>query len=423
MTESPPVVDRIVADWPTALNRSLPPRESDLPVSTAGQEPMQRKPTVALFIPSIALGGAERQALQLAQYLNEKKWRVLLLTIAPAPHVPDQMSHVIHLSLGGRKGVSAVRRLASILSRERVEILQAFLLGAQIYALSAKAFSGDVQLVAAVRASMRLNQIPGWKGRISHALVFGFPALVAQYVFNSSAAERTVGGNLPAHKRRVISNGIDTARFRPDLGAREYLREIAGVPADGRIVGIIANVNAEKGYETFVRASAMVAREIPDVYFVALGEYRHPLGKRIQALVGEHSLSPKFRFIGSRKDVEKIIPGIDVVCSASSTEGFSNSIAEAMACGVPCVVTAVGDSALIVGEAGVIVPPNDAHALAAGLHSLLIRERDDLRALGAEARRRIEENFGIRRMVEQYEILYESLLGSSQGEKAPLHID
>ncbi len=337
-----------------------------------------------------------------------------MLTVAPEWSRAEDHAGATHIWTGRRKGIALVVRLATILRRERVDIIQAYLLGSQVYALAAKALVRDVRLIAAVRASMGLDQIVGWNGKLSHALVFGLRSLVDQYVFNSSSGERTLGRRLSPDRRRVIFNGIDTTRFRPDAGAGAYLRGIAGLPAEGRLVGIVANVNPYKGYETFVRAADIIAGNLPDVHFVVVGDHDNSMGVRLRALVAELSLTRRFRFLGPRSDPERIVPGMDVVCSASISEGFSNSIAESMACGVPCVVTAVGDSGLIVGAAGLVVPPDDAAALAAGLSSLLSRGPDDRRALGAEARRRIEENFGIPRMVERHEALYDSLLGRAR---------
>ena len=97
----------------------------------------------------------------------------------------------------------------------------------------------------------------------------------------------------------------------------------------------------------------------------------------------------------------------DIACSSSAWgEGFSNAIGEAMASGLPCVVTDVGDSAIIVGDTGRVVPPRDPDALAAALSSLLSTDRV---ALGSAARRRIENNYSLGAVVSQYENFYRSL--------------
>ncbi len=316
---------------------------------------------------------------------------------------------VTHIRLG-TTGVAAVRAVMRTLAREHVDILQAFLLGAQIYALPARLFRRNVKLIAAIRSSMGPDQIVGWKGKLSHVLVFRLRGLVDQYVFNSSAGERTLGRKLSATRKRVIFNGIDTVRFRPDARGPEYLREVAEVPAGSKVIGIVANVNVDKGFETLVRSAAIVTREVSDVCFVVIGEHRNSLGDRIRGMIAALSLTGAFRLLGLRRDVERLVPGLDILCSASTSEGFSNSIGEAMACGVPCVVTAVGDSSWIVGETGVSVPPNDPAALAEALLQLLRLDRDELTRLGEAARARIEQFFSVRQMIEHYESLYESLL-------------
>ncbi len=381
----------------------------------AGRHALEQRPqpagrgTIALFIPSLAIGGAERQALQLARGLAAR-WRVVLLTATPEWSPAEDDAGLTHIWTGRRKGAALVARLAVILKRERIDIIQAYLLGSQAYALAARALVRNVRLIVAVRASLGLEGIVGWSGKVSHALVFGCRHLVDQYVFNSAAGERQLGGSLPPDRRRVIYNGIDTTRFRPDPDATAYVRGLTEAPEGTRLVGIVANVNPHKGHEIFVRAAAIIAGRIPDVWFVVIGDYDSPLGRRLLRVVTELSLVGRFRFLGPRTDPERIIPALDVVCSTSFSEGFSNAVGEAMACGVPCVVTAAGDSPVIVGETGIVVPPGDAPALAAALTTLLEGSPGELRQRGRAARQRIEQNFGVRRMVQDFENLYESML-------------
>lgn len=372
------------------------------------------RPTVALYIPTLGMGGAERQAVQLANSLDPAKWRVLLLTTRDEEWDTSAAPGVVYRSLRGRKGIAAVRMLSAILARERVDIVQAFLLSAQAYALAARLLRREMKLIAAVRASMGRDRIVGWRGKLSHTLLFHLPLLVDQYVFNSSAGERALGNGLAVARKRVIFNGIDTARFRPASLGSGHLRDIARVAGKARIVGIIANVNVDKGYEALVRAAAIVCETISDVCFVVIGDDRNRLADQIKAMIAERSLTPHFRFLGSRDDIERLVPGMDIVCSSSTSEGFSNAIGEAMACGVPCVVTDVGDSALMVGETGSVVPPDHPAELAAAMVHLLRHSREALQALGTAARARIESHFSVRRMVESYEALYESLLQKTQ---------
>jgi glycosyltransferase involved in cell wall biosynthesis len=376
--------------------------------------------TVALCIPSIAPGGAERQAIQLAQSLDERKWRVLVISFSANTTGLDP-GGVVHLAIAS-DGIGRISQLRKVLIRERVQILQAYLLGAQSYGLISKVLLPNLKFVAAIRSSAGLSEIAGLRGKISHVVVFTLHNYVDHYVFNSSAASRSLGRRVPTAKRSVIFNGIDTARFHPDSGAGRPLREELALPPESRILGIVGNVNRYKGYDTFIRAAGILAQEIPHLYFVAVGEYRNALGSQMEALVNDLSLRSRFRFLGVKDYIERIIPGMDLLCSASSSEGFSNSIGEAMACGVPCVVTAVGDSAFIVGDTGSIVPPNEPAALAAAVRNLLSCGQHALRARGERARCRVEGNFGIRRMASSFESLYESLLARPYPGARPVQV-
>jgi len=118
-----------------------------------------------------------------------------------------------------------------------------------------------------------------------------------------------------------------------------------------------------------------------------------------------------FHLLGERGDVRKILPGLDIACLSSSSEGFPNVVVEAMACGIPCVVTDVGDSAFIVGDTGRVVPARDPESMAAALLGLVDADRDERQNLGRTARERVAERFELLDVVRQYEALYASLGG------------
>src|SRR5262249_4692931 len=113
--------------------------------------------------------------------------------------------------------------------------------------------------------------------------------------------------------------------------------------------------------------------------------------------------------LGTRRDMEKICAALDIAVSSSFTESFPNAIGEAMACGVPCVVTNVGDAPRLVGETGVVVPPRDPEALASGMNRLLDLSSMDREALGARARRWIISHYSLDSVASAFASLYLSL--------------
>ncbi len=173
-----------------------------------------------------------------------------------------------------------------------------------------------------------------------------------------------------------------------------------------KIVGNISRFDPIKNHKMFLKAASTVAAERPDVRFVCVGHGKESYLQELKQLSRTLGLENKVHWIQAHSDVRAIYNAIDVFCSSSLTEGFPNVIGEAMACGRHCVVTNVGDSALVVGDTGIVVPPDNAQALSAGL-------LDRLKApetLNLRARQRILENFTVAHLGDKSEyVLYQAL--------------
>lgn len=198
----------------------------------------------------------------------------------------------------------------------------------------------------------------------------------------------------------VINNGTDTDRFRPDPDAREAVRREWGVREESPLVGIVGRLNPVKGHKDFLKAASLLIKERPDIRFVCIGGGDVQYVRELKMLSSELGLGSRLIWAGNRSDMPSVMNALDVLCSSSYSEGFPNVICEAMACGVPCVVTDVGDSAYIVGGYGIDVPPSDPAALAKGL-ARMIDGRLQIRL--ADSRRRIEENFTVESMIDKTE--------------------
>jgi glycosyltransferase involved in cell wall biosynthesis len=189
----------------------------------------------------------------------------------------------------------------------------------------------------------------------------------------------------------VIPNGIDTDRFRPDPEARLRVRAELGIREDAFVALHAARVDPMKDHPTLLE----VARLRPDMVFLCVG-------KGTEALTAAN-----LRGLGVRVDMPALYAAADSVLSTSAFgEGFSNVLAEGMAAGLPAVATDVGDARLIVGAAGVAVPPRDPAALAAELARLAEAGWDQRAALGAAARTRILEQFSLARCVAAFDALH-----------------
>jgi glycosyltransferase involved in cell wall biosynthesis len=162
-----------------------------------------------------------------------------------------------------------------------------------------------------------------------------------------------------------------------------------------------------KDHAGFLRAAAIVAQDHPNVRFVLAGTGVSAGQPELAEALKGSGLQDCVTLLGERADIPSLNNAFDIGCSASAWgEGFSNSIGEAMACGVPCAVTDVGDSAYIVGDSGSVSPPREPQALAQAIVRLVDMGRLGRQQLGAKARRRIETEFSLPAIVRRYEALY-----------------
>jgi len=213
-----------------------------------------------------------------------------------------------------------------------------------------------------------------------------------------------------ADKMVVVPNGFDLTRFQPDPQARAAIRSELGVDPDTHLVGLIGRFDPQKNHAGFFEAAGLLHGCFPTVQFVLAGKGMDEGNDELVRAIETAGVRHVTHLLGMRSDVSRLMAALDVLASASSYgEAFPNVLGEAMACGVPCAVTDVGDSAYIVGNTGRVVPSGDMAGLATAMESLLILAAEERRALGERARARVAENFEIGRVVKRYEAFYEEL--------------
>jgi glycosyltransferase involved in cell wall biosynthesis len=334
-------------------------------------------------------------------------------TLGAAMHASGVPVHDLGLR-GAASLPGAVFRLARIVRRARADAVMSWLYHADLVGTLAHALTPRTPLIWNIRcADMDLSRygrltqtLPGILGRLSRV-----PAAV---VANSEAGVRVhrAYGYRP-NRWTVLPNGFDTQRFRPDPGARIAVRRELGIPQGAPLVGLIARFDPMKDHATFFAAAAKLVERVPAAWFLAVG--RGVEGVECSQLAAAYpQLKGRLLRVGERSDVPSVMAALDLCVSSSITEGFSNVIGEAMACGAPCVVTEVGDSAAIVGETGRVVPPRDPEALAAQAATLLQQPPEEMEALRQACRSRIESLFSMASVARRYAELFETVATSTR---------
>lgn len=212
----------------------------------------------------------------------------------------------------------------------------------------------------------------------------------------------------------VIPNGYELH----GLTDRQKLREEIGAPSTDLIIGSAGRFSAQKDPRTFVMAASELAARCPTARFVMIGRGYAVDNEVLMGWISRTGVADRFHLLGERRDLLDLLAGMDVFCLHSIGEGFPNVVAEAMSVGTPCVVTDVGDSALLVGSSGLAVPPADPGRLASALESMLRLDADARKQLGDSARRRILDHYSIDAVSARYAALYQSL--ASKGSESPV---
>ncbi len=222
----------------------------------------------------------------------------------------------------------------------------------------------------------------------------------------------------------LIPNGFDTDAFAPsDTAGRDFRREL-GIPDDALLIGMIGRFHPMKDHQSFVRAAAQVSKRHPRSRFLMAGPGVSPDNETLTASLRNSGISSSVHLLGSREDMPRIYPALDVMVSSSSFgEAFPLVVGEAMSCGVPCVVTDVGDSAELVGDTGIVVPPRDPERLAAEISRMLDLPAEERRSLGASARTRVQAEFALERSVASFADLYRSLCEAAQCRRSSEEFD
>jgi glycosyltransferase involved in cell wall biosynthesis len=208
----------------------------------------------------------------------------------------------------------------------------------------------------------------------------------------------------PAEKVRVIPNGVDVQRFRPNDEARAAIRREFGLPPDAPVVGIVAALRPEKNHELFLNAAAAVLARRPEARFLLVGD--GPRRGDLERQAAEGKLQNAVRFAGSRSDVPALLAAMDVFALTSHNEANPVSILEAMAVGLPVVATHVGSVAESVADrqTGYLVAPGAVDETAARWLDL-IEDQPRRRTMGDAGRCRIVERWSLDVMVEGYQDL------------------
>jgi len=361
---------------------------------------------LSFFIGTLNIGGAERQLAVLAKGLAEHGHSVTVITIFPGGKIANELSlypNVKLLSLWSRRGSNLIVRIFQLIispvilykSVKESDHIYSMLEISNFIAWLATRFRAKPTLIWGIRSS---NMEGHWKMALFDKLCALVSPTVKLVITNSCAGLKCLlnRGYRP-QKHLVIHNGIDVNRFQFNKQLRKTMRHEIGVSSGQLLVGIVGRINLMKDHQTFLKAAALVAKEIENIMFVCVGSGADDYVKKLREKSRKLKLENQVIWLSEREDMPAVYNALDMLVSSSYGEGFPNVIGEAMACGVPCVVTDVGDSAMIVGRNECVAPSRDPKKLADAI--IALAEKNNFPKHSMEYRKQIIDNFSVEMMV------------------------
>ena len=368
----------------------------------------------------LGMGGAEMTLLSLLANLDRAEFENEVVSLSTDDPLGKRIRRlgVPVRALGMKPGAPSPAgffRLAAHLRRSRPDLIQTWMYHADFLGALAAPLAGNPPVVWNLRVTLadirELKPATRLVVRVNAWLSHRIPKRIVCCA--ETARDHHVAIGYDRARMTVIPNGFDLSGFAPDPAARTYLRASLGLPPETLLVGMAARFHPQKDHQNFVQAATFLHAEMPEVRFVLWGKDVDARNAKLSNWVDEAGLHGVVHLLGLRADAAELTSSLDLATLTSAYgEAFPRVLGEAMACGVPCVSTDVGDASAILGETGRVVPARNPQALAQAWGALLRLPPAERQALGAAGRKRVETSFRVEKMAAAYAGLYRDIIAA-----------
>jgi glycosyltransferase involved in cell wall biosynthesis len=368
------------------------------------------------IISGLGRGGAELMLERLVtSHFSERK-DYLIISIGSLGDIGKSLSaagvKVIALNLRfDFKLLLGIFNLIFLLRKERADIIQTWMYHADLIGGFLGRMLGDAKVIWGVRTT---DLVEG--STFSTKALRKLSALLSHFVphaiicpAEASRRSHILIGYKPS-LFHVIPNGFITEAYEMSKPQRQFARLQFGFSHGDCIIGCLGRFHPAKDHYNFVQAAQLVASTRSDVRFFMVGRGLNSANAELADWIARTGYADRFLLMGERQDVPQCLAAMDIFCLPSRTEGFPNVVGEAMAMGLPCVVTDAGDAAFLLGDCGLVVPKADPLALAGGLCEMAAKSSTELAAIGEKGKARVKSEFSMGRSLDRYEAVYQQVL-------------
>jgi len=299
-------------------------------------------------------------------------------------------------------------KLVSLIRRSKPDIVQTWLYHADFLGGLATRIAGSFPIVWNIR-STAIPQGPlsltYWLVRLCAFFSYCIPNRIICCAISAKVAHIKL--NYSEAKLIVIPNGYDFSAFERASDLRFKVRNDLGFTENDIVIGVVGRFDPLKDFHNFVSAAAHVAASCPNVKFLMVGRENDWSNKILVGWINTLGLINFFNLVGETTDVIYYLSSMDIFCLSSAVEAFPNVVVEAMASGLPCVVTQAGDASLILGDDRFVVPTKDAPLLADALLQICYLDPVNRKTIGERNKKRVIAEYAIEKINQKYESIYE----------------
>lgn len=367
----------------------------------------------------LKMGGLESIIMDMAKKIDQASFKISILCLGSYDEtyksILDKMGvPVYHIKRTGKFDSTFFRKIITLIKNIKADVFHAH--SGCFFNTAICAILSGVKAYVYTEHGLPLydNGLPmntSFKTRIEDK----FAAWVAGRIFAvSEEIRKDMAIRFPhsMNKVRIITNGVDTDRFKPDetQQLKNAVKQRFEIPEDHKIIGSVGRLVPIKNYESLIKAFAKLTKNNDDkLRLILIGDGVERL--RLETIARENNVLPSITFAGVQYDIQHILPAFDVFVLPSRTEGTSISLLEAQACGVPAVVSHVGGNPNIIkhGLNGFLFKPDDSDAMAQRIKEI-IDDKPMAHLMGVAARENVINRFSVQSMIKEYENSYLDLL-------------
>lgn len=373
---------------------------------------------LVFIITDLLTGGAEIMLYKLLSSLNRERFEPIVISLMDRGRFGDLIEalNIPVYTVGMKPGIPTLKaayRLLQIVRQLEPDLIQGWMYHGNVAAQLSSILS--IQRIPVLWDIQNSISSLSYEKRMTVAVIrlsAYISKLARKIIFVSKVSQRqheALGFDI--QEACVIPNGIDTGMFIPSCESGLSVRAELGLPEEAILIGLIARFHPQKDHKSFLEAAALLPKNSSNVHFLLAGQGVEINNQGLHQLIQELGLINQISLLGERTDIPRLTSALDINCLSSAYgEGFPLAVGEAMSCGVPCVVTDVGDSAWLVGDTGRVVPPRDPEGLCTAWLELIEMGTPARRELGARARQRIKDNFSLESVVQKYLEIYEEVI-------------